>query len=78
MIYRFFHWEVRANTHREFVERLWLDSLTNTPSVKVWMEEVADRAFKAYGDMIRTYNVNVFVSDTIKAGYLRIEASQEN
>jgi hypothetical protein len=43
VIYRFFHWDIRAANHREFVERLWIDSLTNAPSVRVHMEEVAER-----------------------------------
>ena len=78
MIYRFFHWDIRAANHREFVERLWIDSLTNAPSVRTYMEEVAERAYKAFGDYIRTTNINTFVNDMIRVGYVKIESSQEN
>lgn len=78
MIYRFFHWNIRASNHREFVERLWLDSLTNAPSARVYMEEVAERAYKAFGDYLRTTNPKTFVNDMIRAGYLKIESCQEN
>lgn len=76
--YRFFHWNIVASDHREFLERLWLTSYTDARTPRAYMEEVAHRAFKAYGDMIRTYNVKVFVSDIIRAGYLKIEVTEKN
>jgi len=76
--YRFFHWNIVASNHREFVERLWIGSLTEASSVRTYMEEVAERAYKAYGDYLRTTNATTFVNDMIRAGYLRIEPVKAN
>jgi hypothetical protein len=76
--YRFFHWNINAANHRDFVERLWMGSLTEAPTVRRYMEEVAERAYKAYGDYIRTTNSVTFVNDMIKVGYLKIDRCETN
>jgi hypothetical protein len=76
--YRFFHWTIPARNNEEFIERLWLTSYTETRSLKQYMEEVAERAFKAYGALVRTSSATVFVNDMIRAGYLHIEQNTAN
>lgn len=72
MIYRFFHWDIPATTHREFVRRLWSSSWTQALKPTCYMNEVAERAYKVDGKLLRTYNERVFVNDLRRAGYLEI------
>jgi len=76
--YRFFHWTIPARNNEEFVERLWITSHAEAATLKQYMEEVAERAYKAYGAFIRTTNVNIFVNDMVREGCLRIEPIMAN
>jgi len=72
-LYRFFDTvTIAASSHEEFASRLWLGSFSPAKSLDDYMEEFADRAYRAMGDFVSTRTGTDFTDSLIRNGYVTV------
>lgn len=76
MLWRFLEWDIRAESAEAFLLAAWSRARSPSKDCRGYMEEVAERAYLAEGNFIRTNNVNNFVEDLKHHKYLDIVCLQ--
>lgn len=67
---------ITAKTNKEFVQKLNESSLFGRRrSLDEFIKETAERCKVQTGSKVRTTNIDIFVKDLVKAGFVTIQAS---
>lgn len=78
MKYRYLnHGGPLEGTALEIVEHMHRDSLAPAKTTEVWMQEVARRALRMPGVVIRTDTPEQFLEDMTQAGLVKLEIIDE-